>query len=346
MSPSGEYNRALLYTLRFYLFYPLFIAYTFYWIVYECYCYSLFASRPAEMYIPLNYFSRLLIPQFPSTVYFYSVALAGLLAATFILLQNRNNTLARIVLFFVVIWLNAFHWSFGFASHVGHIFMLFHFLTLFIPHEKTQSHSDTLYTAKMIRWFLFGITLIYVWSAIWKVVTLVYKIIFQPEAMNWLHILAAPVNAVSGHFIMEETLGVKAVFFAVPEVWPVLFVCMVLFMLASCALVFRPQLVQLVFTVFLLFHIINFLVTRAEFIVAPTIYLIFLCCNPVFYKKLWNKSALTFSGTCVKEDGVDHYTRRYENGDTEDFKGIYAIREYQNDHHKKWYTSLLYLIGK
>ena len=228
------------------------------------------------MYAPLNYFSKVFISSFPSAIYFYFISGIGLLSCFFLIVKNSNTVLFRCVLFFAVLWLNTWHWSFGFASHVGHVFLLFHLFTLFIPIQKAYSKQEYLQVSNMIRLFLVGIVVIYTWSAAWKIVTITYKIFYQPGVMTWLYPDAQLINAVSGHILMEENLGWKLILFQIPIVWQMLFIGIVLFMMMVPLLVLNPRLLSWIFFVLILFHATNFIITRAEFITVPTIYVLFI----------------------------------------------------------------------
>lgn len=272
---NNEAN-ATLYINRFNTFYPLFIVYSLGWVLYELYCYHLFKQRPEELYVPMNYFSKLLIPQFPSPLYFYAIVVLSVLAGVLILFKDKSNIAYKAILCFGVLWLNTWHWSFGFASHVGHVFLLFHLLTLFIPVNKSFSSNEGLMVSSMIRIFLAGIVVIYTWSAAWKIIYIVYKLIYQPTAMTWLSEDAHLINAVSGHIIMEEDIGWKVLLFQVPVIWTILFIGIVLFMLGLPVLVLNPHLLNSIFFILILFHVTNFVITRAEFVLVPTLYLLFI----------------------------------------------------------------------
>src|SRR5690606_23458804 len=88
---------------------------TFFWIIFKGYHYNKASNRPAELFQPMNYFAELFMPAFPGPVIFYGCCLIAIIMILFIFFIN-DHPLPRIIVFFLLMWINLFQWSFGVES--------------------------------------------------------------------------------------------------------------------------------------------------------------------------------------------------------------------------------------
>jgi hypothetical protein len=317
--------------------------FTFFWLLFQIYNYLQLADRPKELFIKMNYYSKVFLPEFPSPVYFSAVLVVALIA-TGCTFKNSGSVLFKVLLLFCVMWFNCLKWSYGFASHVGHFFMLSHFFCLFVPARNTDLQNQRSYVST-IRYFFLGLMVTYTISGIWKLGGLVQKIVFSSDVIHWLHPQAALVNAVSGYRFWDNQLGVLLHAYDYPVVWQVLFLVTLYLQLISFTASIRLPLFYWIGLGTIIFHIHNIVFMRTEFYVTPTIIaILFFPYHLVLKKKARAINYLKFEVQKSGEGQDFWYKRSYESGIAEEFKGFYAYREQCRDA-GKWYYGLLFFPG-
>src|SRR5690606_30791576 len=105
---------------------------TLFWIAFKSYQYHIASTRPVELFRPMNYFAKLFMPVFPSPIIFYNSCLLATILLFYIFFINEKP-LPRIILFFLLIYINLFQWSFEVESVESHFLLYVHLFSLFIP---------------------------------------------------------------------------------------------------------------------------------------------------------------------------------------------------------------------
>lgn len=294
------------------------------WLIFQTYTYHLMADRPEALFAPINWFDKLFMPVFPSIFVWYTIC--GLAFGLNIVLFFRGeNKWSRIVLGILILWVNCIRWKYGFFSHVGHIMVLYHLLGMFLPRKDTISKEDTEladYT-KATQWLYIGLLAGYTFSGIWKMIGLAYKIILQPNAINWLHPLAMKVNSIVGYQDWDEQCQGIVSMYDVLWPWQIAFILMLILQVVSVFGGIKPRLAVYIALGNILFHIINVFMIRIEFYLTPTVLL------AVFfpYHLLFNKEKIKSENT-YSEQG---YKRLYEDGTEDVYFGFEAWLEAKHD---------------
>ncbi|MCR6638658.1 MAG: hypothetical protein NVV82_06600 [Sporocytophaga sp.] len=317
--------------------------FTFFWLFYQVYIYFQLQDRPKELFIQMNYFTKLFIPEFPSSVYFFSIIIVALISNGFSI-KNSSSIMNKALLLFCIMWITCLKWSYGFASHVGHFFILTHFFCLFIP-AKSPDASNLDYQISAIRFFFFGLMITYTISGIWKFGGLIQKLVFHSQVIHWLHPQAALVNAVTGYRFWDDQLGFLLNAYDYPIIWQILFLVTLYLQLISFTATVRLPLFYWIGLGTIIFHIHNIVFMRTEFYVTPTIIaILFFPYHLIFKKKSTTIKYLNFTIQQKGEGKEFQYKRIYENGIFDEFIGFNAFREQCRDM-RKWYYGLLFFPG-
>jgi hypothetical protein len=317
--------------------------FTFFWLFYQVYIYFQLQDRPKELFIQMNYFSRIFMSEFPSSAYFFSIIIIALIANGFSI-KNSSSIVNKALLLFCIMWITCLKWSYGFASHVGHFFILTHFFCLFIP-AKSPDSSNHGYHIRAIRFFFLGLMITYTISGVWKFGGLIQKLVFHPNVIHWLHPQAALVNAVSGYRFWDNQLGDLLHAYHFPIIWQILFLVTLYLQMISCIASIRLPLFYWIGLGTIIFHIHNIVFMRTEFYVTPTIIAILFCPYHLIFKK--KSTTIKYLNFTIQQKGEGkefQYKRIYENGIFDEFIGFNAFREQCRDM-RKWYYGLLFFPG-
>ncbi|WP_028981986.1 hypothetical protein [Sporocytophaga myxococcoides] len=317
--------------------------FTFFWLFYQVYNYFQLQDRPKELFIRMNYFSKSFISEFPSSAYFFSIIIVALISNSFSI-KNSSSILNKALLLFCIMWFTCLKWSYGFASHVGHFFILTHFFGLFIPAKSTDSQNQGSQICT-IRLFYFGLMVTYTISGIWKLGGLIQKLVFSPHVIHWLHPQAALVNAVSGYRFWDNQLGSLLHAYDYPIIWQILFLLTLYLQIISFVASVRLPLFYWIGLGTIIFHIHNIVFMRTEFYVTPIIITILFFPYHLILKK--KSTAIKYLNFEIQKSGEGkefQYKRIYENGISDEFIGFYAFREQCRDS-RKWYYGFLFFPG-
>lgn len=240
----------------------LFRLFTIFWIFYVVTIYQERSYFSDNLFFPLLGFQKLLINQFPSRIYFYSVVIIGVLCS--VLSIYKKSIFYRLILCFCVLWLNAFIWSFGSISHSGHLFVLTHLFSVFLVYNKNY---DTEKFVREIKYFQFGVLSTYTIAGLWKVLFLI-KDSVQPklETTTWLNPEAVKTNAIINLLGKDEMLSEKMIqIYEIPYIWQIASIGTFLIQLVAVfGILNRKFLVPIVLGL-ISFHLYNQFFTATDF---------------------------------------------------------------------------------
>ena len=288
------------------------------WLIFQTYTYYLMSDRPSVLFSPINWFDHLFMPVFPHWMIWYLVIIFTVFV-NFRLLQNGERKWERIFLGIVLLWINGIRWKYEFFSHVGHLLVLYHLLGIFIPRKKQVNDQELIPYAKAIQWLFAGILVTYTWSGLWKVIGIVYKSIFKPDQINWLHPLAMKLNAIVGYRDWDDQMGDLITYYDFSLFWQITFLLMLGLQLFSILGAIRVQLLPYIMLGNISFHLVNAWLIRIEFYLAPMILLVAFFPYFFFTK---NENNYTLS-----QDSNRLYIKNYPNGEQSIYSGYYAFRQ-------------------
>ncbi len=246
------------------------------WLGFQSWLWFHLEPRPGILYEPIHYIDRLLMPEFPSGYYYFSLIITALLINLYLLIRNENIYL-KVLLFFLLALINTLKWSYGYFPHVSHTFLLCHFFTIFGPDKKSiKTKDDAFHTARIAQFTYAGILITYTFSGLWKLVGLAYKIILKPNDLNWLHPDAAYLNAISLRRYWDDSLGNFELLYTHNWIWQLLVVCMILFQTFSIVAAFKLKMRMFWCAGIIAFHLHNTIVMHTEFHLAVLVILILL----------------------------------------------------------------------
>lgn len=260
-------------------------------ILYKTGNFFILRQRPAELFSPGNYFTRLLMPALPPAGLYVPLALLALLCCTWLLGHPRAYGL-RLVLTFQLLWLHAAQWSYGVFSHVGHLLLLAHLFSVFIPFDLARDRQEARLIHKAISWYYAGLLFTYGLSGMWKWAGLVYKLMLKPGDIHWLHPDASLLTARISFQSYDLPFYLLPAF-SWPWVWQAGFILVLLVqtgcIVAAFRLAWRPGVgIALIF-----FHLINAVFFLTSFVLAPLV----IACLFFPYHALFRKTyARFFSG--------------------------------------------------
>lgn len=291
------------------------------WFVFQTYTYHLMADRPLELFAPINWFDKLCMPTFPHWVVWYVVI--GMAAFVNVrLIFNGSRKIERMVLAILIMWVNCIRWKYEFFSHVGHILILYHLLGMFIPRKNKVLDPDLLDYAVAIRWLFGGLLVTYTMSGLWKVVGLIYKMVWFPDVVNWIHPLAMRLNSVVGYRDWDLPLDMVSMLYAVDWPWQIAFWLMLIIQVTSVLGAIRTQILPYLALGNFLFHVVNIFVIHIEFYLSPlTLLVIFFPYHLIDQE--WKANQKFYLQKV--ENGI--YERRYTDGTRDQYSGYYAFRE-------------------
>jgi len=323
LSESGkQYNYNIGFNNYFYAHRMLLIG-TIGWIIYQLYTYTFISLRPQELFVQIHYFGKLFMPFFPSLMMSYSVGILSIFLILYLLVY-KESIILRAILAFAIAWINLLKWSFGGQSHVGHLLILAHLFSIFIPTTKNIADNNKVAIHKSIEWYYLGLLMTYTYSGFWKWIALIYKL-FKKGEISWLNPNAALYNSLIGYHESELPLENIPKFFTFPLFWQLSFLFMIFVLTFSFLAAFRKPLRVWIALLLIIFHIVNNLAFNVEFY--TPLWVIFFLFFP--YDKLFRIN----NGLIVNDSSwtgrLNHaiYTRYYENGDKDIFYGFYAYRE-------------------
>lgn len=320
--------------------------FTYGWLIYQTWLYIVLSDRPDILYTPTHFLGQLLAPVFPSPAIYSSILIATFVCNT-LSLCKIDSWLTRAFLFLGVLYLNNLNWNYGGFSHVGHLFVLFHFFTIFISdHDASDPDTSQKELSNSVRWAYIGFMSTYTIAGIWKITGLIARFTFSTYGISWLSNNAALYNSIIGHKSWDLPLDSLTVqIFTIPYLWPIMFLIMLILQLTSFLATIRLPLFFWIGFGSIGFHIFNLIFMKIEFIITPIMLLILF----FPYHKLFKKRYSSLLIPIVHTEFTGHrltafYKRVYQNNETDIFTGFYAYREYLYDR-EKWYAGLLFIPG-
>ncbi len=256
----------VLYLYDFRVFDKIVAVFSIIWTLYIVWLYqNVLLPRPESLYMPIYWFQKVFMPTLPSPVYFYTVVILTLLLL--VLNYVRQHVYYRIILFLLILWLNALKWNYNFVSHVGHIFVLTYFFSIFLNFDKGA--NDIRGKAIAVHWFQAGILLTYTLAGVWKFIGLFYKLFIETQKMSWLNEHAIELNAIVSKRIHDEFPSAFILkLYAIPYVWEVLTVCIFFIQLFSILGALNKRLSYFFLAGLIIFHLYNSILNNTDFYVA------------------------------------------------------------------------------
>lgn len=309
------------------------------WLIFQSYTYHLMADRPIELFAPVNWFQKLFFFQFPHWSVWYSIV-ALMAYANFRILLNGDRKIERYILAFTVLWINCIRWNYEFFSHVGHVMVLYYLLGMFLPRKAAVQKDELINYGRAIQWLFAGILVGYSLSGFWKIGGLIYKMIWHPEQINWLHPMAMKINSIVGYRDWDQPLGVLQDVYSVPLFWQIALVGMMILQFVSVYAAVKRPLIPYVAGSIILFHLGTSLLIHIEFYLTPmVIFALF------FAHYLVPKKDRKFSVEKYESQGSrGTYKRIYADGSCDIYSGFYALREAKVDKNELLW-GWLYLPG-
>lgn len=337
-SYNGKFGLHTIYLNNFYISNKGILLLTIGWLIFKVLNFFDLIQRPSSLYEPMNYFSKLLMPTIPNPIVFVTVAAAGIGFCSYLLFKPKT-LIIRILLTFIVLWINLFQWNWGFESVVSHSFLFCHLCTMLIPFDSPDKSSEKLGVAvTMIKLFYATILATYTLSGFWKWIALGYKIVLKPQDVNWLSDSGAMCNSIVGYYNYDLDFHWILPLFAIPLLWKIAFLVMNSIQILSLFAVNRHQLQPLLGLSLVIFHLVNIIVFNVIFITA--IFVIIILFFP--YHLISNTETEIVS--YHKSELGSKFTIQYPNGEIDTYTGFDAFRAYFYYRHPL-IGGLLYLPG-
>ncbi len=303
------------------------------WFIYKTNIYYFLSQRPKSLFEPMHYFAKIFMPSPPLPFMYYSIVGVGVILTLYILrLKKTPHMIIRVIQLFIVMWINLFQWSFGFASDTSDLVILVCLCSLFIPIRSEINFKEKEMQNRMIHYYFAGIFITYTISGLWKVFGIAYKLSFKPTEVSWLSPNAALYNAVVTNRNYDFAIEPILKFYQFPLFWQICFI-LVLFIqlfcwLGACRLPLRMWVGLSLF----IFHEVNNFFFNIDF--PPACVVLLVICFPYH---LFNKSKLNYNTSITLSTNGDFvYTKTYLNGDVDWYKGFTAFREIMYDRHPVW----------
>lgn len=245
------------------------------WLAYYSHQYAtVLVNRPRELYEPLSWFGKLLIPVFPAPAFYFAVVICTLIAGLAILFNVRYKLILRVILLYGLLFVNSVNWSYGYLSHVSHMMMLANLLAVFLPAENNDNQQQVTLSFK---WYYAGILSTYSLSAYWKIREIADDVMHNNYSDSWLNPAATKNTVVCGYVWMEEPLPtVLARLLQFERCWLAAFIITTCIMLLAPLSVLSQKYFRLMLAFLVLFHLSNTLLFRAEFFATPIMLILFL----------------------------------------------------------------------
>ena len=253
--------------------------FTILWIGYVIFSYHENLNRPESLYEPIIWVQKWFMPTQPSLMAFYAIVIFSISLSIFTIINKQ--IVYRGILFLLLLWLNAVKWNYNFFSAVGHLFLLAHFFSIFIPPLIISKFNNDAFKIKQfsyaIRWSYAGILITYTMAGTWKFIALFYKIIFHPNKINWMHENAVELNAIVSARLWDEMVSITMLnIYDIPYIWQIATLFIFCFQLIAVLGAFHKKVSFLVLTSLLSFHIYNMFFINTSFFVSSIVLLIIL----------------------------------------------------------------------
>ncbi|WP_439879571.1 hypothetical protein ACSX1A_10305 [Pontibacter sp. MBLB2868] len=263
--------------------------FTFLWIYWTVQKYILLQDRPEEIFWFNDKLVSWIMPALPGAFLFYTVVGVAVAANLLQLVRLRNMVLPQFVLALCLMWLNLPHWGYGYISHVNHTLLLSHLFLTFVPVNRQTLLSPDKYVHQSINWFYAGILFTYTLAGLWKVPSLLYKLItFSPDA-HWLHPHGALFNAFVSYRNFDLDFELAPLFTEYTLFWQVSFLIVVFLQCISIFGATRLPLRPWIGLLLVIFHVMNMLVFLTFFVVATILIICLFTPYSVLLQPLYKK---------------------------------------------------------
>ncbi|MFD2515104.1 hypothetical protein ACFSRY_14625 [Pontibacter locisalis] len=253
---------------NFFVSVQVFRIFTFVWIYWTIQKFILLQDRPKEIFWFNDKLVSWIMPALPGETLFYTIAGIAIAANLVQLVFLRNMVIVQLVLALCLLWLNLPHWGYGFLSHVNHTLLLSHLFLIFVPVSRHLLQAPDKYVHQAINWFYAGILFTYTLAGLWKVPSLLFKLVtFSPDA-HWLHPYGALFNSFVSYRNFDLNFELETIFTEHVLLWQVSFLIVVYLQSISIFGAFRQPLRPWIGLLLIIFHVMNMLVFLTYFVVA------------------------------------------------------------------------------
>lgn len=239
--------------------------FTFGWLVWLVWKYQELQRRPAFLAEPKMWLQQLVMPALPEPFLFYSVVvLATCLTA---ITLWRHYSALRLILWLVLLYLSAVPWLYNALSHTGHLFVLCHFLGIFLHPGGNRDESDI---ARGAHWYHFGLLATYSLAGLWKFIGLLYRAFFTLDKPSWLSEDAVKANGLFNYRVFDQEMPDWLFrFFSIPWLWQVLMLFVIAIQLFAVLGALNKRLSYFFASGLIAFHLFNILFYQTFFLAAP-----------------------------------------------------------------------------
>jgi hypothetical protein len=246
-------------------------------------------KRPDSMYEPIIWLQKLLASTQLTQLQFYILILLSI-GLCIITIFNRK-IIYRILLFLLVLYLNTIKWNYNFFSHVGHLLILAHFFTIPIPIRKgLLNKNQKKITSNTIKWSLAGVLITYSMAGFWKISTLIYKLFYKPNEINWLSEDAVELNSIVNLRTYDETLSNNLLaIYKIPYIWEISTLIIFFVQLFAVFAVFNKKISYFILIGLVTFHIYTTLFLNIFFYTSAFVLIILLFPYHLIFKKRFEK---------------------------------------------------------
>ncbi|MEJ8804013.1 hypothetical protein [Pontibacter sp. H249] len=248
--------------------------FSFLWLYWTAAKYLQLQQRPTDIFWFDHTLVKWLMPSLPNAPLFFGVLALAVVCNGWQLIKSKSSFVLQLPLALSLLWLNLPQWGYGFLSHVNHTFLLAHLFLVFIPISKASLQHPGQQLHKSINWFYAGILFTYTLAGLWKIPSLLYKLLLNTTDVHWLHPHASLYNAFVSFRNYDLPFNLAPVFTDYALFWQLSFLVVVYLQSASIVAAFRQELRPLMGVLLVLFHGMNMLVFQTYFVVAT---LVLLC---------------------------------------------------------------------
>lgn len=242
--------------------------FTFVWLYWTGAKYQYLLQRPPEIFWYDHALPNLVMSSLPEPLLFYIIIALAAIGNAYQLLWRKSHTLLQAVVALSLLWLNLALWGYGFLSHINHVFLLAHLFLVFIPVSQKAIKHASLHLHQSINWFYAGLLFTYTLAGLWKIPSLLYRLLLHPDSIHWLHPKAALVNAFVSWRSLDLEFTLAPLFTDYSLFWQVSYLVIVYLQACSVFCAYRLPLRPWLGLMLLVFHVVNMLAFQIYFVVA------------------------------------------------------------------------------
>jgi hypothetical protein len=321
LSETGRLNDALGTAWAGYYADRALLVLTFPWLLIRLRTRLVLAQLPPSFYEPEPWLGKLLFGEQPGAAVWYALFAAVAVSALICLFRPRLIA-ARLTLAVGAVLLIApeFGWK---VDHMNHLFLLAHLYAIFLPIARPIPATAEA-QAGAVAWYRTGVLFPYTMAGLWKFVDMTARRVLKP-GMSWLDPDAMVITSIVNYRSLDLPLTVPEALDAFKGWIPIGYVALALVFAAAALSAWRRPLIALVLPTIITFHLSNVFTLHVRFIstcfVALAVLLPYDRLIPGVRRHL-QPAEIDFDGRGAEA----HYTRRYANGDRDEFQAFYAYR--------------------